>query len=88
MRTWEYGVLNHQTGCLPLEVGWPLKGAHGCGSKEDGWWMVPGPQYMQPAAMVEAPIQAHLTLDSTARGSRRRKRKVLDDVVRGRTSAG
>jgi hypothetical protein len=50
--------------------------------------MVPGPQYMQPAAMVEAPIQAHLTPNSTVRGSRRRKRKVLDDAVQGRTSAG
>jgi hypothetical protein len=36
---------------------------------------------MQPAAMVEAPIQAYLTPDSATRGSRRRKHKVLDDAV-------
>jgi hypothetical protein len=56
--------------------------------QQGGGWMVPGPQYMQPAAMVEAPIHAHLTQDSAVRGSRRRKRKVLDDTVQGRTSAG
>jgi hypothetical protein len=50
--------------------------------------MVPRPQYMQPAPMVEAPIQAQLTPDNTTRGNRRRKRKVLDDAVQGRTSAG
>jgi hypothetical protein len=49
--------------------------------QQGGGWMVSGPQHMQPAAMVEAPIQAHLTPDSAARGSCRHKRKVLDDAV-------
>jgi hypothetical protein len=49
--------------------------------QQGGGWMVPRPQYMQPAPMVEAPIQAQLTPDSAARDSRRRKRKVLDDAM-------
>jgi hypothetical protein len=38
--------------------------------------------------MVVAPIQSQVILDSAARGSHRRKRKILDDAVQGRTGAG
>jgi hypothetical protein len=43
---------------------------------------------MQPAPMVEAPIQAQLTPDSAVRGSCRCKCKVLDDAMQGKTSTG
>ena len=36
MPIWQCGVPKHQRGCLQVEVGCSLKGAHGCSSKEAG----------------------------------------------------
>jgi hypothetical protein len=73
---------------VPLGGSWMVPQGGPWMPQHGGRWMVPRPQYMQPAPMVEAPIQAQLTPDNTTRGNRRRKRKVLDDAVQGRTSAG